>query len=413
MGTCGEWPQGNEWMGFPELWRAERDRLAQHLASAEAPRVAFLKQDVCEDLYCCPSDTPPRELVQSTMLRTGPVALFTACGAAFHLVETVDDDECGVWRERALDLHWDTLEFFSSYRDRIPGLDYGQRRFAVSVEDVDWGQYDIVISVDIAVPQRITRRFADTAWCYFVREIKAPSYRRGLERPAAGYDLFLNHCFRLERPVRQPQHVVEFPYHLQYPGCFHELFGGDLDRPRQGVFVDHHTMVMLSGDERGLLEDFGPVSSPIHTGTREIIPTSERLPRRTMDQDLRVRLMSAKYFLMTQGRRRVHGTALVEAIAAGSLAIGSPDWLGTHGFFFSPATTADTVHGAYARIEELESDESLYRVEVERQRELVSWLCFTRPLRDLIAAADRVIARTEVRPGLAGRKMAKGASRWA
>lgn len=371
---------------LPDLLREQRQELHDRLAAAR-PKILVVKQDVNEDLYCCPPQAGRAELIASTLLRTGPVALFTELGADFRILKTVDDPECQIWQERATVLKWDSLEFFSSYRDRIPGRDYGQGRWAVDPADIDFTQYDIVISIDVSVPSRVTRRFPEVLWCYYVREIKAPSYAASNDAAVAGQDVVLNHHFRFEKPVL-PAHVLEFPYHLHRPGCFHELFEQpDLSVPqRQGIFVDHHTMVDVSSERREALNQFGPVASTLHRGDREIIPTSERLARRTMDEDLRQRLLNSRYFLITPGRRRVFGTAVVEAIAAGCLVIGSPESLGRHAFLFTSRTTTANADHAVSTIAGLEADPELADRERERQRQLVEYLCFVRPVHDLLDA---------------------------
>lgn len=368
-----------------------RERLTTLLASSRAPRIALVKQDVCEDLYCGPVNASPRDLLESTQLRSGPIALLSAAQARFHVLETVSAPECCIWQERATDLHWDTLDFFASYRDRIPGCDYGQRQFAVSPEAVDWSQYEIVISIDVAVPASVTRNFPQTAWAYYVREIKAPSYHAGLMSPATGQDLFLNHGFRWNPPAAAA-HVVEFPYHLQFAGCFHELFQLRFDQPRNGTFVDHHTLVMMSSDDRRRFSPFGPLAGPElpfhlrHEGGKSVPP------RRTMDPDLRERLLNSKYFLITPGQRHVHGTALVEAIAAGCLAIGSPAALRTHSFLFTARTAAESVSDAVERIRRFESDHDAYFMELQRQRLLIDWLCYVRPMLMLIEKSAAVVS---------------------
>ena len=362
------------------------DRLSQR-----KPRLALVKQDVCEDLYCAPSSASPRELVESTQLRSGPVALLSPLDAAFHVLETVDAPECQLWQERANDLHWDTLEFFRSYQDRIPGQEYGQRRFAVYPTAIDWSQYDIVISIDVAVPAAVTRRFPQTVWAYFVREIKAPSFARSLQTPASGQDLFLNHGFRWSPPPTA-RHVVEFPYHLQYWGCFHDVFAVTKDEPRDGVFIDHHTLVTLTDMQRDRLAQFGPAVGPLLPAELRLEGGKSVPPRRTMDPDLRERLLRSKYFVMTPGQRRVYGTALVEAIAAGCLAIGSPAALESHGFVFTPATSADTVEDAVERITALEHSPQRFNDELQRQRDLIDWCCFMRPTLELFDKADAVRA---------------------
>lgn len=371
---------------LPDLLCEGRDQLQAKLAK-RCPRVLVVKQDVNEDLYCCPPDTPTNELITSTLLRTGPVSLFTDLKADFRIVETVDDPECQVWQERATALKWDTLEFFSSYRDRIPGRDYGQSRWAESPDVIDWAGYDIVVSMDVSVPARITSRHPDVLWCYYVREIKAPSYRASLKAPAIGQDVVLNHHFRLQRP-ELPDHVLEFPYHLQRPGCFHNLFG----RPetpffrRTGVFVDHHTMIDLPSEKRSALQEFGPVASTLHEGDREVIPTSEKLARRTMDDDLREQLLNSRYFLMTPGQRLVFGTAMVEAVAAGCLIIGNPESLARHAFFLNTNTSAINSSEAVHVMKRLDANPDVAVAELTRQRQLVEYLCYVRPMLELLNA---------------------------
>lgn len=371
---------------LPDVLARRREELAARI-SERRPRILIVKQDVNEDLYCCPPDSPPQELVASTLLRTGPVSLLTDLNADFRIVTTVDDPECQVWQERATALQWDTLEFFSSYRERIPGREYGQNRWSQPPEQINWSEYDIVISMDVCVPARITANFPNVLWCYYVREIKAPSYTASFDRAARGQDVVLNHHYRL-RPPDQSGHVLEFPYHLQRPGCFHQLF--ERTEPsfeeRSGVFVDHHTMIELSAEERQGLTEFGCVASTLHAGDREIIPTSERLARRTMDEDLRSRLLNSRYFLITPGQRMVFGTAMIEAIAAGCLVIGSPESLGRHAFFFTHRTAASDAAEAMNRMRSFDADSESAIAERRRQQQLVEYLCFVRPMHDLLDA---------------------------
>jgi hypothetical protein len=348
------------------------------------PRVAFVKQDINEDLYCCPPGSRGRTVVESTLLRSGPAALFSEWDADFLIVETVDDPECRIWQERATRLQWDTLEFFRSYQDRIPGRDYGQKNYAQSLSEIDWGQYDIVISVDNSVPARVTRQFPETLWCYYVRERKAPEFNESLRRPLPGQNLVFSHEFD-PFPGKNSPHVLDVPYHLQYFGCLQRLFSDPTipDPEREGIFVDHHTMVELDSEQRGILQEFGPVASTIHTGNREVIPTSERLARRTLDPDLRERLFRSRYFLCTPGKRRVFGTAIIEAIAAGCLVVGTPRQISCP-FLLGHETLADSFESAIMQLRLLQElpEKRLHAVTV--QRKMVDWLCFYRPAADLL-----------------------------
>src|SRR5205085_8321686 len=109
---------------------------------------------------------------------------------------TEDDPECAIWREKSDPLGWAPAEWFESFRDHVPGRDHGQSRYAVRADDVDWNAFDLVISVDVSVPARIPRKFPAVGRAYYVRELKAPSWKASFDRPVAGQDLFLNHLFR-------------------------------------------------------------------------------------------------------------------------------------------------------------------------------------------------------------------------
>ena len=365
---------------------AARAEFERSLSCSGRPRIAVVKQDINEDLYCCPPGSKGRDVVDSTLLRSGPAALFSDFDADFHIVETVDDPECSIWQERATKLNWDSLEFFRSYQNQIPGRKYGQRQFSVAVDGIDWSLYDIVISIDNSVPARITRQHPRTLWAYYVREIKVPEYKESLKRPLPGQDVVLSHVFEPD-PKPAASHVLSFPYHLQRYGCLQELFGEspEVADQRKGVFVDHHTMINLSADERKLLTPFGPVASTIHEGSREVIPTSEKLARRTLDPDLRERLFHSRYFLCTPGARTVFGTAIVEAIAAGCLMLGTPSrircpWL------LTGATSAANCFEALQLMRELDRRPELLNQQLQFQRQLIDWLCYYRPLTQLFVS---------------------------
>ncbi|PYQ42264.1 MAG: hypothetical protein DMF77_13395 [Acidobacteria bacterium] len=99
-------------------------------------------------------------------------------------------------------------------------------------------------------------------------------------------------------------------------------------------------------------------------------------------------LMSSKYFVKAGGRP-VWGNSMVEAIAAGCLAIGDPTQHSCP-FLFEEETSACSVEEVAERIRAFEADASLYRRVVRRQRALIDYLCCTRPLLELMRTAERV-----------------------
>lgn len=371
-----------------------RRRLESRVARRDLPRIAFVKQDVQDDLYCCAQGSSARDIVLSTLMRTGPVALFTKLEADCYIVETEPDPECNVWQQKWQECHWTRIEDLEALRDAVPGRPYGQSRFAVKAQDVDWRQYGIVISVDVSVPARITRQYPSTTWCYYVREPKTSAYARSQKEPIEGQDLFLNQCFRpgYAQQHRLP-HEVEFPYYLQYHGCFNELLSAaEPASHRQGVFLEHHTPEHLSQDQVRRIEEFGPVESTAPRSGDTESGFGCGFDKSTMGTEGKLRkLMECKYFVKCGGRS-VWGNAMVEAVAAGCVAIGDPMAHG-HSCLFTRHTSANSFEQVVERISRLESDERLYNSEAGRQRRLVDYLCYAMPSSELIGKAARVVSQ--------------------
>ncbi|MBK1645085.1 hypothetical protein CKO25_10555 [Thiocapsa imhoffii] len=381
---------------LPHADTLARTRLEKLHAQGAMPRIALVKQDCNEDLYCCTRGTPLAEMLRSTLLRSGPVALFTQFRTQFVLVRAEEDPECAIWKEKARDLRWCPEEWFRSFQDRVPGRDYGQTEFAVSVEDVDWSAFDLVISVDVAVPARITRRFPQVVWAYYVREVKAPSYRVSLQTLLPGQDLFLKQNFAPRFRRGNAAHVVDFPYHFHYHGVFLDAFQEDAslwcgDADKAGIFLEHHMRAALSDKELTVLERFGPVYSTHHAAVRHDEVAGKAVPVTTMEPEVLAQLHAARYFVK-MGGRNVFGTAMVEAIACGAVALGDPHRL-SHRFLYSRVLSAESFAALVDRLERLEAEPTLLAAARARQRALVDHLCFRRPALELVDACQKVRAR--------------------
>jgi len=381
--------------GLEQAIEREWQRLRERLSRGK-PRVALVKQDCNEDLYCCPPGEPHWTTISSTLLRSGPVDLFTLFDACFLIVKTEPDDECSIWKEKWDPLRWAPLCWFEAYRDRVPGRDHGQSRFAQASAEIAWSAFDLVVSVDVCVPERITRQHPGVVWSYYVREVKAPSWQRSLDHPLPGQDIFLSQAFD-PTPPHRALHVVNFPYHFHHVGVFHELALGQpfsADAQREGVFVDYHSAQTATDEMLSALNAFGPVYAHRLEDQRLDAVTGERIPDRTMVGPALEALLRSKYHVKWGGRPCL-GTAKVEAIAAGCVCLTNPALDGTP-FLHSDASRNSDFPSLLEKLRAMEKDVELYRREVKRQRRLVDYLCHYRPANDLLDAWRRV---QSTRPG--------------
>jgi hypothetical protein len=349
-------------------------------------RIAFVKQDVQDDLYCCPRGSSNSEIVLSTLMRSGPVALFTRLHAEFFVVKTVADPECQAWSEKAIDLGWYDLKSLEALREQIPGRDYGQTAVALECETVDWSEFDIVVSLDMSVPQRITKAYPNTLWCYYIREPKTRSYTASRQAPLPGQDIFLNQTFKADRSEHK-RHSLCFPYYLQYYGCFHDLLGQPICHgpPKPSLFLEHQTPQVFSAVQLAQLKQIGPLdstSSP-DPDLEQFADPNEKC-QRSLREILSV-LMSSKYFLALPNHRMVWANAAVEAVAAGALVIGNPK-IHVHADLFSGRTSVASFDELLIALQYFECNPIAYDAELKRQRRVIDYLCYWRPVRDLLQA---------------------------
>lgn len=370
--------------------------IEETLRLTEGMRFALIKQDVYQDLYCCPNCSDARTVVLSSLMRSGPVALLTKLGADFWVVKTEPQPECSIWKEKWFDCRDYPLSYYESLRTQVfmggaRGHARPQGDYSVSVYDVDWSQYDIVIGIECPVPASLTRKYPDVVWCYYVGEPGMRTAVHSLFAPVVGYDLFLNQKFRaLASMSLRAQHIIEFPYFLQYVGCFLDI-GYEDPAERKGIVLEQETASLFSESELSRLDVFGPIE--VATGSINAILST---------------LMRCKYYVRLCGRRHL-GNAAIEAIAAGCLAIGNRDEFVIKSLMF-PETCVSNREQLIKRIQFFENNPSIFKEVLEKQREITDHLCFSRPVGDLVKAAVRIRTSRlgDVRPPIFSRNNAKG-----
>ncbi len=80
---------------------------------------------------------------------------------------------------------------------------------------------------------------------------------------------------------------------------------------------------------------------------------------------------------------------MVEAIAAGCLVIGNPESLGRHSFMLTERTSAVNADEACQLMRQLDDESKIATAERDRQQQLTEYLCYARPMNDLVAALQR------------------------
>jgi hypothetical protein len=196
----------------------------EDLAFWSSRRVALVRQSAYPSLYSPYSADVWMDRVLSAAKHFGPFSFLAEMKADYRVVRQSREPETFLWKSKySLDPNpeasWRRVTEQTEAWERSP-----EGRQAVSVDDVDWSSYDLVIGIDVPIPERIVQRCPRTLWAYYSVEAGGPLQKNSLLRPAAGYHIFLNHGFRRFRSrPRNRRHVLEFPFTFQSRQAWKDL----------------------------------------------------------------------------------------------------------------------------------------------------------------------------------------------
>jgi hypothetical protein len=339
-------------------------------------KIALVKQDVYQDLYVQRRDASPEELLFSSIMRVGPIGLFTLFGADFLIVKEADAPECRLWEKviphyppawfRELKTTPFAKTSFPEAKFLAPGSDRSHADFSVDCAAVDWSAYDVVISINFSIPKETIKRHPNVLWCHMVGEANVLC-----DHAYHDYDVCLNQETR--GIVTGGLGVIDFPYSFVGPDCLSQLAARVLKRPsvKRGIFIEINSFT-----ER-------PVRDPGHLSGL----TSTGQPIRLHQQGIRANLTElydSKYFVKIGGRK-IRGNSVIEAISSGPLVLMNPAEL-HHSQLLPKECWIYTIEDACKRISELEASPSEYARLVTLQRQLLRSYVVEMPMESLANA---------------------------
>ena len=348
------------------------------------PKIALVKQNIYRDLYNCDFDANARDKLLSSNQRTGPVGLLAAFNPDFYMVEVQPAPECSIWEEKyQASTHFsrdDILAIPTKDFYQMDGSYRKQCNLTTDIYSVDWNQYDYVITYDYSIPSKVAKAFTSPIWCNYVTEGFMPSFKSAIQGLPEGYSVNLNHHFRPElelqnsnanlyHDAQEGQHSIDFPYFIQYYGCY-DLLGNSHSAPRSGIVLDPSTKNMLSDIQINELKKFGEVRE-IGGCVWHVIEA----------------LLKSKYYLRLSNRY-VLGNSSIEAVASGCLFLTSPIGIKNRYLMEDKATAHgqelnEQFTSALKIIQDFEGDDELFQSVIVKQREKLDYLCFIRPLGQL------------------------------
>ena len=336
------------------------------------PRIALLKQEVYQDLYVCPvTEKHPGSVLFSSSGRVGPIGLVADLGADFYIIKEEQAWETQIYRKViphiAKDLQLlktQTLDKLPGQAFKVPGSPYPNGKFAIDAHSVDWGMYDMVISINVALPTRLVRQYPRTLFAYMIGEANLATGKARF-----GYDVSLNQMAR--GIVASHCGQVDFPYTFVGADTLERILQQQLQRPskRQGIFMEINSTT--ERPVKRVPEHFKPLENTGH----DIL-----LHRQKISENLQ-NIYDAKYFIKWGGRP-IRGNSVAEAVSLGALAIMNRNEVIHHELIIDECHVS-SIEELLELIRRLDADAALYENLRTKQRTVLQDLFFDKPLRSL------------------------------
>ena len=266
-------------------------------------RVCLVKQLDCYDLY---TETGPdwAAIAQSSACRSGPLGLWDWPGFTtdFRVLDVCEAPECRVGpNEWARFVEGKVFHHYAGTPD--------------DPRAVAWDDYDIVISVDIAVPSAVVERHPSVLWCqYFIEGGPWALNEQWADAPQYGYNVFLDHrpatrlltkrSAAVRRLARTRRTVLDFPYYLLSDTTLATIYRRAGDAPAAGICLASSSRGRVDPSLRQDLERRGPLREDYHTPA-----------------ELHAAMAASKYFVVAPGSPPKTGGAIVDAISAGCVVV--------------------------------------------------------------------------------------------
>ena len=253
---------------------------------------------------------------------------------------------------------------------------------SISISDIPFERYDIVISIDRIIPRDIIEKHPEILWCYYEAEHGFPSFERAARHPEGGYDLFLNHAMGSAFHFSDLPQSVAFPY-LIHQKTMQSLVGA---KKRSGVFLDNHLVGKHEAHLSHALSRFENICgekvthAPVWNFNRSWESIGKREPLST--KTFLNTLAESEYFVLMRGHGagRIIGQSAIEAAALDLVVISDASEIYSR-FVCHPYCIVHTENedDAFTRIHAIASDEGLKKDILSFQRKNLAFYFWKRP----------------------------------
>ena len=208
-------------------------------------KIAFVKEACYQDLWIGDNNDTTLDLLRSSLLRTGPIGLLELFGSDFFIVKSNNSKAgqkikfCQIPKNY---LSKEDYKLIEKTKVKINSSRLPLRcpnDFSNDPEKINWSKYDIVISINFAVPISIRRKHPDILWICMTGEGRFPVQ-------SSFWDYFISHDYP-NTPAGKFK-TIDMPYTFVPPKYIFDKF--KTSKNKKGIFIEINSKTNKSNNKK-------------------------------------------------------------------------------------------------------------------------------------------------------------------
>lgn len=270
-------------------------------------RIAVVKSEIYQDLWVSERTSDINTIFKTSLMRCSPIGLLEYADTEFIIIKDTKEYPSRVYtfippehEQASLKYNKDTKILGLPFLDNTYHKHTTITEIADDVSDIQWDKYQIVITINACVPDRIIQQYPQLLWCYYISENETHFMNTLLGK----YDIILN------QDVQQTHNhpfSIGFPYTFLGPNTLETLSLSQ--ETRYGIFME------INNTQERPVRHIHPAFQYIS----DICNIPIRIHNQNIVENLKT-LTTSKYFVKLFGRQ-IRGNGVLEAISAGSLVL--------------------------------------------------------------------------------------------
>ena len=337
-------------------------------------RVAFVKSAEYQDLCVSDITSDPFHVFKTSMMRCSPIGLSEKFQTDFIILKESNESPSKELKSILITKPPENLQYKKNNKNSgLPFLDETYHNtlsldeVSHEEDDVNWGQYNIVITINPILSSKILEKYKNILWCYYLSENE--EYLMNIK--IGHYDILLNQDILRDG---LPDFSIGFPYTYLGPFTLENIVQSSIlvqTNTKKGIYMEINNTterpVQTIPDEFNRISLETELSIVVHQ--QNIIENIQNL-------------YGAKYYVKLLGRI-IRGNSVLESISLGTLVLANP-YLLQYNALLTEDCYILSVDDAVKKIKWLEQNPNEYHRLRDLQRRLLNHFYFEKPAEQLI-----------------------------